>query len=711
MHYNDLMEGLSTGTISPYQLYNLDIDYPQYFAVKHYLENPNDSIDIEQKIHKVYVDIELYSDNKFDFDTIDKGLYPINSITIYSNYTNTFHVYFLLNKKNIELFETQAGSLTNLAAQHKEYISKKYLTSNNNFEIIIKTYTSDLALIKECFQQIHNLDPVILTGFNSDNFDYPYIYYRLKKLLNNNQKEVTKVLSKFNDYGNVTINKYGKLSKVNFIEYINADILYLFKPSNDGGYNLGKKLSSYSLDFISSNLFNLQKVEHDVDLDTFYIENPTEFLLYNIIDVVLTYMIDEKLKLTDRFNSYRRLMYSPMDSSLRGASLLFDSLMFYQISKENKAVRFGINLENEIDISDKIIANLHQPLSKNKFNWSVTSIDSKTFTKVTNHFPGAYVKASPGKLFDSKLENQIITDLDYTSLYPSMVRQFNIDIQTYYGRILDTETTKKLLVTLDSHMIDKSPNDEMELLGVLMNSVENYLKSGRITVTNKSTAKQEYYYVLAFLYGKLTNSGYKSIKEMFSPTDYKSYIYLKKYLIPFLNLVSEIHPKGCEFNNYCFEYIVNDKFAEKSCLIIEDIMKPSIRIKQVLSDDLNKYLKENNLIMTLTGCLFDRHDKNLGTFVNWLNEMYARRKQYIKLRDEQDPKSFEYQFYDMAQSTVKVSMNTLYGLFGLSTYRYSDSWLAKTITVHGRFSLKLSQEIAHQYLTNLGKNNVSLIQA
>ena len=56
LDYNQLTSGLDQRQISPYQIYNLDVDYPQFFSVDHYTKNPKDDIDINQRIQKVFLD-------------------------------------------------------------------------------------------------------------------------------------------------------------------------------------------------------------------------------------------------------------------------------------------------------------------------------------------------------------------------------------------------------------------------------------------------------------------------------------------------------------------------------------------------------------------------------------------------------------------------------------------------------------------------------
>ena len=60
--------------------------------------------------------------------------------------------------------------------------------------------------------------------------------------------------------------------------------------------------------------------------------------------------------------------------------------------------------------------------------------------------------------------------------------------------------------------------------------------------------------------------------------------------------------------------------------------------------------------------------------------------------------SESYEFWDARQKTVKIVMNSTYGLMGLSVFRYSNHWLAKSITVQGRLTLKIAQIIGEKYL-------------
>ena len=411
MDYNGLLRGLDQGQISPYQIYNLDIDYSQYFTVDHYLRNPEDNIETNQKVQKLFLDIEVYSDNKFDFANVDRGEFPISSVALLSNWENKFYCFFLLMNNNVEMWK-----------QHKDvksYLEKKLKDDGyGDYEVELTTYTNDLPLLKDVWKKIHELDPTILSGFNSDGFDLPYIYYRLLHLYNKDRKSVSKIMSRF---GEVSCGRFGNMHKIRMIEYVVADFSYLYRPRSDQGLGFGKVQPSYSLDFISNVELKLGKVEYKKDtsnLDSFYVQDPVNYLFYNIIDVWLVDQMERKLKIIDQFNMYRRLMKTPLDIALRGPTALFDTLVYNELSKKKNYIRFGINDETSMELSKVDIDKIPKPLSARKVKWTIKNIDVRTYLKITRKFEGAYVKNSPGHIFDQ--DDGIIMDMDATSLYPSI---------------------------------------------------------------------------------------------------------------------------------------------------------------------------------------------------------------------------------------------------------------------------------------------------
>ena len=690
MDYNGLLRGLDQKQISPYQIYNLDVDYTQFFAVEHYLRNKKDNIEVNQKIQKLFLDIEVYSDNKFDFDRLEYGEHPVSSCALLSTKEKKFYCFFLLLSKNVETWKQHSDV--------KEYLKKKLKDDGyGDYEVELTTYTNDLPLLKAVWLKIHEIDPVVISGFNSDGFDLPYMYYRLLYLYNKDKKSVSKIMSRF---GDITCGGFGGRHKVRLIEYVNADFSYLYRPRDDNGLGFGRKQPSYSLDFISNAELKLGKVDYKKDtsnLDTFYIQDPVNYLFYNIIDVWLVDKLDDKMKIIDQFNTYRRLMKTPIDMALRGPTALFDTLVYNELSKEKNYIRFGINNETSMEITKTDIDKIPKPLSNRKIKWNVTNIDVRTYIKTTSKFPGAYVKNSPGHIYDSS--DGLIIDLDAASLYPSMIRQHNISFDTYHGRILDPITTNKAFDLIDTFLKDRKNNLIKTVFGNFFELVVKYVTSDRIKPQNINNTIQHYYYTVAHLFNKILESKVNNINEILHPTNFYSYILLKKYFIPLISLIDEIHDGSAEYNNFCYDYLLNAEINHKSLYVIENINQSNIQINKVLSESLSEYLKKNNLILTLTGCLFYKQEYKLSLFSNWLKSMKDLRKEYKDKRDKYDRSVEEYSFYDSRQKATKVAMNTSYGLYGQSTFRYSNNWLAKTITTQGRLTLKISQQVAENYLS------------
>lgn len=391
--------------ISPYQVYGLDVDYQQYYAIQNYLEHQNDTIDQDQPLNILFLDIEVFTNNAGVFPKPEQAKFPINAITIYSTFDKTFRSYFLLQHSNISKFPSKEEIPNLVQAFTKDLIDDKYIDLDDKLEIHI--FNTEMDLIRACWNKVKEIDPCVLSSWNGDKFDLPYIYFRLSNLLNKNEVEIGKILSQF---GKIKVEKFGNEYLVKIPEYPVLDLLYAYKPRADGGLNLGSKQSSYALDFVADEELGLKKKEYKSEgmtLDTFYEKDPVNFLLYNIIDVCLLTRLNKKLKHIESYNLLRRLMRTPFTASLRGSSVLFDTYVNYKLNEEKKYTRFGILDETTISISEDEVATVYIPKGMKR---TVKDISQQTFRSITGHFPGAYVKQSQAQILTSK--DGIIVDLD-----------------------------------------------------------------------------------------------------------------------------------------------------------------------------------------------------------------------------------------------------------------------------------------------------------
>jgi len=299
-------------------------------------------------------------------------------------------------------------------------LKERYLTEDENIQIFFYV-DEELKMIEAVWNVIHQIDPATLSGFSFDNFDLPYMYYRLNHLYNNDTIRVNNTLSKF---GNVKARFFGNQNAIKIPEYPISDIRRLYVPRAEGGMNYGKSLSKYSLDFISDVELGLKKIDHsDLSLDQLYERDPIKFFLYNIGDVALCVRLNDKLKHIELHNMLRRDMQTPYTSSLIGSSALFASMFNYKLKQTGTGMRYGLLQETTKSIGEEEISQIELPKEKS-IKWNVEKIDEKTYRKVMSRFVGAYVKEGLGRTIT--MVDGILVDLDATALYPFLPGGYKI---------------------------------------------------------------------------------------------------------------------------------------------------------------------------------------------------------------------------------------------------------------------------------------------
>jgi len=682
---------MNSKNITSYNVYNLDQDYQQFYSIDHYLKNPDDNFDKDQKLNILFQDIEVYSANVGEFPKPHLAKHPISAITIYSTFEKVYRSHILLQHSNANKFPDK-DKISELEKSFKEDLLKDgYLDEDENIKILV--FMSELDLIKTCWNKIKEIDPAVLSGWSSERFDLPYTYFRLSNLLNKNENEIGKILSQF---GTVKIQKMGEDYLIQIPEYPVADLLYLYKPRSDSGLNYGETLSSYALNFVADYELNLKKKEYKsegMSLDTFYEKDPINFLLYNIIDVALVRKMNKKLRHIESHNLLRRLMKTPFSKSLNGSSALFDTYVNYKLLEEGKYVRFGIVDETTMHITEEELGGIYIPKVMKR---TVKEISQQTYKTISGRFPGAYVRQPIAGIVTSK--DGVIIDLDASSLYPSMILQSNISFDTFFGRIIDPVCYK--FIKILEQTLNNKQKLSTQMYVNLYEISDKYVD--KLEPQNKTEYVQYCYLLIAYLVQKLERYQ-RTLKQLFQPETIEDYIILKRYFLPMIDLFDEIHPSSKEFNSFCNSYLINNELPAETpnLYIIENISQPTLSIKIIETKNVENYLKQNQLGLTLSGSLFVKHEIREGLFIEFLKNLKNLRNNYEKKRDSFDEDSDSYSFFDMRQKAIKITSNTTYGLFGQSTYRFSNKHLAKAITVQGRLTLKIAQIIGDLYLNSL----------
>ena len=238
--------------------------------------------------------------------------------------------------------------------------------------------------------------PEVVTGWNIQLYDIPYICRRLDRVLGE------KLMKRFSPWGLVTEDKTVIMGRehitydaggITQLDYL--DLYKKFTYTNQ---------ESYRLDYIASVELGQKKLDHS-EFDTFkdfYTKGWQKFVEYNIIDVELVDRLEDKMKLIEL------AVTMALDAKVNFVDVFFQVRMWDAI------------IYNYLKKRDVVIP----PKEK-------SDKDSK--------YAGAYVKEPiPGKY-------DWVVSFDLNSLYPHLIMQYNISPETLRETRHPSATVDKIL--------------------------------------------------------------------------------------------------------------------------------------------------------------------------------------------------------------------------------------------------------------------------
>lgn len=321
--------------------------------------------------------------------------------------------------------------------------TKKYcwiLDENSSIQSIDKNNTEIISCVSEK-QLLHNfldkwmkLDPTIVVGYNSDFFDMPYLYFRIKKILGEDMvlylspiKKITD--NQFNPYSPITI------GGVNSLDY-----MLLFKKY------IMKEEPSYKLNDIGIKYANLGKIEYNGSLDTLYKEDPIKFIEYNLRDVEIIEKLEEKLQFIQLTILICHLCGTPYEMIYYNTMLNEGAILKYLKRKNiispnkptttNKSIRElyvgdEITHQRGTPTVEGIITHIDEKSQRAQIRTKSNIIKDRSLRTIRKKegYAGGYLLEVEPNLYDWVIDN------DYSSLYPSIIRSLNLSIETLVGRI------------------------------------------------------------------------------------------------------------------------------------------------------------------------------------------------------------------------------------------------------------------------------------
>jgi DNA polymerase elongation subunit (family B) len=294
------------------------------------------------------------------FPDVSKADNRITAIGFNDQHTNQYFCYVLDTTDKLGLGESKT-------------------TTNGNE--IIKSFSDEYDLLNAFFMKYMELKPTILTGWNVEFFDVPYLYNRACKVVGKNIANLLSPIMSvhWSDFSN----RY-KIAGVSILDY-----LALYKR-----FTFSEK-SSYRLDAIGEYEVGEKKVAYEGTLNDLYENDIDKFVEYNLQDVKLVKKLDDKLDFIGIARGLAHLGHCPYEDVFMSSRYLEGAILVY-LKKQN------------------IIA-------PNKPRRSRDNDD--------NTFAGAYVQDP------IKGKHNWVFDLDITSMYPSCIMSLNISPETKIGKL------------------------------------------------------------------------------------------------------------------------------------------------------------------------------------------------------------------------------------------------------------------------------------
>lgn len=284
----------------------------------------------------------------------------------------------------------------------QDYNTKKITTwgvksfINTNENVTYNHCRDEYDLLDQfIFYWEHNC-PEVITGWNCDLYDIPYLFKRMCQILGD------KISKQLSPWGIVTENevivsgrkcKRYDIAGITILDYL--ELYRKFTYTNQ---------ESYKLDHIAFVELNENKLDHS-EYDTFkdfYQKNWQKFVEYNIHDVVLVDKLEDKM----------RLIELAITMAYDGKSNFND--VFYQVRMWDSIIYNYLKKKNVV-------------------------IPFKKETKKDQKYAGAYVK-------DPLIgKHDWVVSFDLNSLYPHLIMQYNISPETLVGSRFPRISVDKIL--------------------------------------------------------------------------------------------------------------------------------------------------------------------------------------------------------------------------------------------------------------------------
>jgi DNA polymerase elongation subunit (family B) len=334
-----------------------------------------DSDDSSTGHRVVYYDIEVSTEG--GFPKVDEADKEITAIALYDAATEQYTAFILDKEQRLQDYK------------------------KDNVEV--RGFQDEDSLLMHFLTKWEEIQPTIATGWNIDEFDTPYVFNRIKRVLGDREaKRLSPIQVCYkNDWSGKIV-----VAGISFIDY-----MVLYKKWNI------KQEPSYALGAIGKKVVGMEKITYRGSLDDLYKSDLNKYIEYNLNDVKIIVALEKKLQFIEQARAICHKGHVPYDCFTMSSRFIEGAILMYlrrkgQVAK-NKPIDGREEYENQMEQGEE-------------------------------GFEGAYVKDPVPGRYDW------VFDLDLTSMYPNIIISLNISPETKIAKVENWDIEKYVRGDMDT---------------------------------------------------------------------------------------------------------------------------------------------------------------------------------------------------------------------------------------------------------------------